>query len=315
MSNVHLPVLLAEVLEYLNPQSGDNFVDGTLGGGGYTLELVKKVAPTGKILTIDLDAGAIERFKETSEFEKFKNNLVIVEDNFSNLEQICYERNFNQPRGVVVDLGLSSNQLTDSSRGFSFQDQGFLDMRFGRGSGSLTAFEIINQYRAEEISNIFFRYGEERLARKIAEAIVERRQEKPIADPTELAELVAGVYRRYFKTKSKIHPATKVFQALRIAVNGELDNLNKFLVAATRLLPSGGRLAVVSFHSLEDRLVKNWFRAESRDCQCPPELPVCQCGHLKSLKIITKKPIEATSEEIKNNPRARSAKLRVAEKI
>lgn len=326
MNNVHVPVMLREVIEYLKPESGRNFIDGTLGGGGYTRELLKKVLPLGKILAIDLDQEAIGSFQKEIDERYLEKNIILVQSNFADLKNICHERGFNQISGVVLDLGLSSNQLQAGGRGFSFQDTGSLDMRFDtslaedgesrRAAASpLTAFEIINKYRVEELVKIFSNYGQEVLAKPISKTIHEIRQQTPISSPQELADIVTEVYARHFKTKSKVHPATKVFQALRIAVNRELENLELVLPQALDLLQPGGRLVVVSFHSLEDGMVKNFFRQESRDCLCPPESPVCQCGHQAKLKILTKKPLAPSAEEVINNPRARSAKMRVAEKI
>ncbi|MFA6534091.1 MAG: 16S rRNA (cytosine(1402)-N(4))-methyltransferase RsmH [Patescibacteria group bacterium] len=312
MPNVHVPVLLQEVMAGLGPQAGQLIVDGTLGGGGYTLAIA---AAGAKVLAIDLDQSAIEEFKINKEYQKFKKQITLASGNFADLKSLCHENGFNPINGLVLDLGLSSNQLADPERGFSFQSEGSLDLRFNPAASPLTAFEIINSYKTEELQQIFAEFGEETLARPISQKIDEMRQSAKISTPKELAEIVSGVYHRHFKKPSRLHPATKVFQALRIAVNGELDNLMAVLPAALELLTPGGRLAVVSFHSLEDRIVKNFFRTAARDCICPVEAPVCQCHHTPELKILTKRPLTASAEEIQANPRARSAKLRVAEKI
>ncbi|MFA5076428.1 MAG: 16S rRNA (cytosine(1402)-N(4))-methyltransferase RsmH [Patescibacteria group bacterium] len=318
MNNIHVPVLLNEVISYLDPQPGQNFIDATLGGGGYTLEIAKRISPQGQVLAIDLDQQAISRFsKELAEpgNKKIKKNIKIVQGNFRDLKQIVYDQHFNQISGIVLDLGLSSNQLQDSSRGFSFQGSGFLDMRFDPVGNSTTAHWLINNLNKEKLNELLRTYGEEPLARPISKIISETRRAKEIYSVAELAELVSQVYKKYYHRPGKIHPATRTFQALRIAVNAELENLAKVLPSALELLPSGGRLAVVSFHSLEDRIVKNFFRQESGDCICPKEIPVCCCSHQAQLKILTRKPIIANEAELNQNSRARSAKLRVAQKI
>ncbi|MFA5359124.1 MAG: 16S rRNA (cytosine(1402)-N(4))-methyltransferase RsmH [Patescibacteria group bacterium] len=309
MSNIHVPVLLKEVIEYLDPQPGQIFIDCTLGGGGYTVKIAEKVLPGGKVVAIDLDQRAIDGFAGKND------NIILVHDNFKNITNICHERGIDKINGVVLDLGLSSNQLADRGRGFSFEDQGFLDMRFDESEGSLTVFEIINQYPVERLKNIFSQLGEERLAGPISEIIHEIRQKAKIKNPKQLAEIISTVYRRFYRKPSEINPATKIFQALRIFVNQELENLQQVLPAAIDLLESGGRIAVVSFHSLEDRIVKDYFRQESKDCLCPADFPVCRCDHRAKIKILTKKPIVAKNDEVGFNPRSRSAKLRVAEKI
>jgi len=314
MANLHVPVMLTEVIKYLRPKEGDNFIDGTFGGGGYTLEFLKMVGASGGVLAVDLDDRAIDSFK--TNIGKIPDNLILVKGNFAEIKNIYhdYQRIFNKIDGIVLDLGLSSNQLEDRERGFSFQGKGFLDMRFDEAAG-LTASEVINGYSTEELTDLFKRLGEERLAKPIAVAIVEERREEDIVDPEKLANIISEVYRRYFRGKSRLHPATKVFQALRMVVNNELYNLSKFLPEALEILAPGARLAVVSFHSLEDRIVKNFFRTEAKGCICSAETLVCDCGHKPRLKIITKKPLLPGVSEINKNPRCRSAKLRVAEKI
>ncbi|MBI5621534.1 16S rRNA (cytosine(1402)-N(4))-methyltransferase RsmH [Candidatus Falkowbacteria bacterium] len=310
--NLHAPVLLKEVIQYLQPTRGKRFVDGTLGGGGYTLALLKAGA---EVLAIDLDSAAIADLQDSAAAKKYKDSLTLVHGNFADVTAICYERGFNQIDGIVLDLGLSSNQLADAERGFSFQGAGTLDMRFDPEGELTSAFEIINRYSENELTDIFRRLGEEVLARPIAKIIVAKRHESKISSPDQLAEIVATVYRTHFTQRSKVNPATKVFQALRLAVNHELDNLQVALPQMLEILRPGGRLVVVSFHSLEDRIVKQFLKRESTDCVCPPELPVCRCAHHASLKIITKKPIVSSAAELEANPRARSAKLRVAEKL
>ncbi|MFA6322625.1 MAG: 16S rRNA (cytosine(1402)-N(4))-methyltransferase RsmH, partial [Candidatus Buchananbacteria bacterium] len=308
----HQPVLLEEVIKYLEPKPGENFIDCTLGGSGHTEEILKLNGPSGKVLGIDLDPLAIKTAQEAT--KKYKNRTIFVQDNFRNLKRILKDCHFGQVDGILLDLGLSSGQLQDQGRGFSFLAEGSLDMRFG-GQSNLTAEKIINTYNEKDLIEIFKNYGEERLAKPIAQRIVAKRKELAITRPEQLVEIVAEVYHKYFHNKSKTNPATKIFQALRIAVNEELDNLKLILPPAAEALKKNGRLVVISYHSLEDKMVKDFFRAESRDCLCPPAMPVCQCHHKKSLKIITPKPIEPSWEEIAANPRSRSAKMRVAQKI
>ncbi|HLC89601.1 MAG TPA: 16S rRNA (cytosine(1402)-N(4))-methyltransferase RsmH [Patescibacteria group bacterium] len=312
MNKFHEPVMLAEVLEILRSKPGDYLIDATAGGGGHTFSMLNRLGENGKILAIDLDPLAISQIKE-----KIKNQnkqIVVVNDNYKNLKKIAYDYKFNQVNGILLDLGLSSGQLSDQARGFSFLAEGRLDMRFGDQT-NLTAEKIINSYPLNQLIKIFEDFGEERLAKPIAEKIVWARKTSPIEKPAQLFSIVSEVYKKFYRGKSKINPATKIFQALRIAVNEELKNLAEFLPQAVSLLADGGRLAVLSYHSLEDKIVKDFFRQESRDCLCPPSFPICQCNHKKTVKIITKKPVQASLEEINRNPRARSAKLRVAEKI
>ncbi|MBI3290791.1 16S rRNA (cytosine(1402)-N(4))-methyltransferase RsmH, partial [Candidatus Falkowbacteria bacterium] len=282
MAYSHQPVMLDEVIHYLNPLLGDEYIDCTLGGGGHTQAIAKKILPQGKILSLDLDQAAIEATKE-----KIKNkNVILVQGNFSNLKQIASARKFNAVNGILLDLGLSSGQLQDHARGFSFLAAGKLGMSFS-GEDGLDAEQILKHYSQKDLEDIFRNFGEEKLAGQISEKIVKIRREQAVTSPKQLVDIVAEIYKNHYRLKSKINPATKVFQALRIAVNKELDNLEAVLPQAISLLVKGGRLAVISYHSLEDRIVKNFFRQESKDCICPPEMPVCQCGHKKTLKIIT----------------------------
>lgn len=296
---IHIPVLLKEVIEYLNPKSRDNFIDCTINGGGHSLAILEKIAPDGKILGIDLDSGAIENLELRIENGEFKKRLILVNDNFVNLENIVKENNFGSVAGILVDLGMSSNQIEESGRGFSFMRDEFLDMRLGPGKNDLTAAEIINRWREADLAGIFYEYGEERFSRRIAEKIIEERRKNKIETTFQLIEIIKKAVPVRFH-HSRIHFATRVFQALRIAVNGELDNLKNVLPQMLDILKSGGRGAVISFHSLEDRIAKNFIRDEFKK---------------GDIKILTKKPVVASQEEINENPRARSAKLRVFEKI
>lgn len=304
--------MLKEVIEYLDPKPGQNFIDCTLGGAGYTMAIAEKIGPEGKILAIDLDKSAIENAKKIIAGRKLA-NVILVNDNFKNISEIA-EKHFKNIKisGIVFDLGLSSAQLDDKKRGFSFQFDAPLDMRFN-SEAEFSADYIINNYKQEELEKILKEYGEERYAKLIVRLIAAERKIKPVETTFQLVEIIKkAVPKKYLF--GKIHPATKTFQALRIAVNKELENIEQALADSINLLSPGGRIAVVSFHSLEDRIVKNFFKKEAKDCLCPPELPVCRCGHEKSLKILTKA-VAPSDEEIRQNSRARSAKLRVAEKI
>lgn len=300
-----------EVIHYLKPKSGGKFIDCTLGGGGHLLAILKRISPKGKILGIDLDQAAIEAARETT--RRYKGNTTLIQDNFKNIKKIANVHQLNKINGILLDLGLSSGQLQDHGRGFSFLAQGRLDMRFGQQTG-LTAEEILNSYKQEDLYEVFKNFGEEKLANPISKKIIEVRKQNSISSPEQLVEIITEIYKKYYRGKSKINPATKVFQALRIAVNEELENLIQALPQAVKLLAKGGRLAVISYHSLEDRIVKEFFKKETRDCICPSTMPVCQCDHKKTLKIITKKPVVPSEQEVVENPRSRSAKMRVAER-
>lgn len=315
---IHKPVLPGEAIESLNLKKGSVVVDGTLGAGGHAIEILKKILPGGKLIAIDWDAEAIENFKEIIS----KKELIGIVDNYANLENILRglarldsaRQGIKTVDAILIDLGFNSDQIENAERGFSFQKDGPLDMRYSPQTQKITAADVINNYPEEKLVEIFRNYGEEKFARSIARAVAIARKEKRIARTLELVEIIsASISQRY--RNGRIHPATKVFQALRIEVNQELENLKTFLDQSIKMLASGGRLAVISFHSLEDRIVKNFFRLHSRDCVCPPNFPKCVCGHRKSLKIITKKPIGASEEEIRTNPRSRSAKMRVAERL
>ncbi len=311
MEYKHTPVMLNEVLEYLAPKRGGYFIDCTLGGGGYTIALSQIAGNSGKILAIDLDKDAISNAKT----KKLK-NVIFANDNFSNLSEIIKEK-FGEDTlfdGIVLDLGLSSYQLEDNRRGFSFRvDSAPLDMSFNQDNVDKTK-EIINKASEKELEKIIREYGEEKNAYKIAREIVNTRKDKIIETAGELKEAVERVTLKKDLNK-KIHPVTKTFQALRIATNEELESLRQVLPQAISHLKKGGKLIVVSFHSLEDRIVKHFFKQEARECVCPPKLPVCRCDHQKILNIITKKIVIASEDEIKKNPRSRSAKMRVAQKL
>ena len=310
--------MLKEVMEYLDPMPGEKFIDCTLGKGGYSKAILDRIGGKGQVLAIDLDSLAIENGKINFKTEIKNKKLILVNDNFKNLSEII-KKNFSRNEtvkfaGIVFDLGLSSAQLQDQSRGFSFQvAEAPLNMAFNQDA-VISASNIVNEFDEDELIKIFKNYGEEKNARRIAREIVEYRKENPIKTVGQLLEAIAKVAGRQTRAL-KIHPATKIFQALRIAVNNELENLKQVLPQALELLTEKGKIATVAFHSLEDRIVKQFFKNESRDCLCPPICPVCACHHKARLKILTPKVITPSKEEIIANPRARSAKLRVAQKI
>jgi len=301
----HVPVLYQEILAGLRIKPGGRYIDGTVGGGGHARGILAASAPDGEILGIDADPMAVAVARE--QLAEFGKRVTLVQGNFADLEEVALRHRFCPVDGILLDLGLSSMQLEAAGRGFSFQLDGPLDMRFGP-SQITTAADLVNTLSMEELADILFRYGEEPRARRIARAIV---AERPINTTEELAALVERTVGR----RRKLHPATRTFQALRMAVNEELECLAEALPQALRLLMPGGRLAIISFHSLEDRLVKQSFRNEARDCLCPPEVPVCICGHRAALGIVTKKPIRPSAEEVTANPRSRSAKLRITYRL
>lgn len=318
MTYKHIPVMLREVLEYLNPQAGQNYIDCTLGGAGYSMAIAKKIGEEGRVFSFDMDKMAIENATQIFKKEKI-NNITLIHDNFRNLSKNIKEKFSDEEEGsfdgIVFDLGLSSAQLEDEFRGFSFKLDAPLNMAFGElgvAEGNTTE-SIINSYGEEELVRIFKDYGEEKFARKIAAKILEKRKENKIKTTKDLVGTIEGAVPASYK-RGKIHFATKVFQALRIATNQELHNIEEALPQAANLLRPGGRIIVISYHSLEDRIVKKFFKRESIDCVCPPSVPVCVCGHTASLRMISRKPLTPCEEELKNNPRSRSAKMRIVEK-
>lgn len=307
---VHKTVLLKEAVENLNLRKGAVVVDATLGGGGHSREILKLIESKGKLIAIDRDAEAIKRFKK--EIEVVPKNLIFVNDNFSEIGNILDNLKIGKVEAVLADFGLSSDQLDDVERGFSFLSDAELDMRMDQ-TQALSAREIVNDYSVGELIRIFRVYGEEKSASQIARKIVEGRKNKKIKTTFELVKIIGSAIPERHKHQ-KIHFATRVFQALRIEVNAELRSIEKFIQGAVKYLDKKGRLAVISFHSGEDRIAKTMFRKMGIGCKCPPEFPVCQCNQKAQVKIITKKPIMASEKEIKENPRSRSAKLRVVEK-
>jgi 16S rRNA (cytosine1402-N4)-methyltransferase len=301
----------AEALDALRPQPGGVFIDGTLGGAGHTTLLLERVGPHGRVLAIDADPAALRRAEARLAEAIAQGRLLVRHGNFRQLGEFARAAGLAPVDGVLLDLGLSSDQLAARERGFSFAADGALDMRFDPTRGE-SAADLVNTRSDSELADIFWRYGEERFSRPIARRIVEARSQAPIARADELARLVAGAVRG---RPGGVHPATRVFQALRIAVNDELGSLEAALPVAVETLKPGGRLAVISFHSLEDRIVKQFFQREQRGCICPPEAPQCVCGREPRVRIITRHPLAPGEAEVSANPRARSAKLRVAERL
>ena len=302
----HVPVLYDAVLAHLALGPGKCIIDGTIGGAGHAAGILRATAPDGRLLGLDRDPEAVVRARQR--LAPFGERAIVVQGSFRDLEAVAHQFHFAPADGLLLDLGLSSYQLALPERGFSFLKDGPLDMRFDPTQG-LTAADLVNQLPTEELADLLYRYGEERSSRRIARAIVAAR---PLETTTQLAEvIVQAVGRR----RGRLHPATRTFQALRIAVNDELGALEAVLPQAVRLLRPGGRLVVISFHSLEDRLVKRFLRREAQDCVCPPTRPVCTCGHRATLRLVTRRPVRPDATEVARNPRARSARLRVAEKV
>ncbi len=300
----HKPVMREEVLDALRVRPGGRYVDCTLGAGGHARAIMEKSATGGQLLGIDADPAALELARAGLEGLP----AILVNDNFANLKEICAEHNFAPVQGILLDLGLSSMQIDERGRGFSFQQDAPLDMRFGPDQ-DFTAADLVNQWSETELADIIWRYGEERHSRQIARYITRKR---PLHTTIELANAVSEAVGG---RRGHIHPATRTFQALRIAVNEELSKLESILPQAVALLDTGGRLAVISYHSLEDRIVKDFMRSESQSCRCPPSLPVCVCDQTPTLRLINKKVITPSPGEIRQNPRSRSARMRIAERI
>lgn len=306
----HKPVLLEECLEALAIRPEGTYLDGTLGRAGHSLEIVKRLT-TGRLIGIDQDAAAIEAAQVR--LADYMDKVTLVRSNFSHLGEILQELQVDGVDGMLFDLGVSSPQLDDPARGFSYMHDAPLDMRMDERA-PLSARDVVNDWSQEELRRILYEYGEERYAPAIARAICRRREERPVETTFELVDIIKSAMPAA-ALREKQHPAKRSFQAIRIAVNGELDVLPPMLEAAADGLRPGGRLAVISFHSLEDRIVKKTMQELARGCICPPEFPVCVCGRKPKVKLITRKPIVSQEAELEDNPRARSAKLRVAERI
>ena len=304
---IHQPVMLEEVLEFLRPMRQGFFVDATVGLGGHAEAILKASHPGGKLLGIDQDLAALNRAADR--LAPFHSRFQLVHSNFSQLKEIALQRQISRCDGILFDLGVSSLQLDLPERGFSFQKDGPLDMRMDQEQ-SITAEEIVNYYPEKDLANILFQFGDETFSRRIARSILRAR---PLHSTVQLAEVVTKALP--FHRARRIHPATKTFQALRIFVNDELGRLAQAIKAAVELLSPGGRIVVISFHSLEDRIVKESFRSLSRDCVCPRNSAACSCGNQKYVRLLTRKPLLPGVKETSENPRSRSAKLRVAEKL
>jgi 16S rRNA (cytosine1402-N4)-methyltransferase len=309
----HIPVLAEEVMSMLAPAPGSLQIDTTLGGGGHTERILEATDPDGRLLGLDADGAAIARVDGRLR-PRFGDRLVLRQANFRDLGSVARDAGFGAVDGALFDLGLSSYQLADAERGFGFRTGGPLDMRFDTSRG-VPAAELLAALDAAELTALFRRYGEEPKASRIAREIVATRGATPIATAEDLAALVERVAPPNPRQPRRTHPATRVFQALRIAVNEELDALEEGLAAAVDLLRPGGRLVVLSYHSLEDRIVKRFIAAERRGCVCPPELPVCVCGRDPRLRPLTRRSVTPTAAEVEANPRARSARLRAAERL
>jgi 16S rRNA (cytosine1402-N4)-methyltransferase len=302
----HLPVLYNEIITAIHPESSGCYVDGTVGAGGHAWGILDASRPAGRLLGLDIDPQALALAKQRlSEFEE---RVVLISASYVTLDQQVARLGWPNVQGILLDLGVSSMQFDTPQRGFSFQADGPLDMRFDPAN-PMTAASLVNNLPEDELADLIWRYGDEPLSRKIARAVVFSR---PIETTSRLAEVVARAAGHH---RGKIHPATLTFQALRIAVNQELQSLEAVLPRAIGILAAGGRLAVIAFHSLEDRMVKQYFRRESMDCICPPGQPVCTCGHHASVRLVYHRAVQASESETNQNPRARSARLRVIEKL
>ena len=306
----HAPVMPEEALQFLAPRSGGVYVDGTLGGGGHSRLILEASAPDGVLYAFDRDQAALAAARER--LAGFGDRFRPIHGNFADMAGLLGARGLTGIDGFLLDLGVSSHQLDTADRGFSFQSDAPLDMRMDNGAG-LTAADLVNSLPEGELTRILREYGEERWAQRIARFIVSARTETPVTTTLRLVDLVKGAIPRG-AWEERLHPATRTFQALRIAVNDELGSLDRGLAAGIRLLKPGGRGVVISFHSLEDRIVKQCFRDRARGCICPKELPLCACGHLPEVSILTTRPVRPEETETAENPRARSARLRAVEK-
>jgi len=301
----HIPALHEEVLDSLAVKADGRYVDCTVGGGGHSQGILERSGPGGLLLGLDVDPQALEAAEER--LHRYGHRVLLVNENFRNLKRVVEELRFGPVDGILLDLGISSMQLADGGRGFSFQAEGPLDMRLGP-EGKVSARDLVNTLPEDELRALLARYGEVARPRKLARAII---AERPVETTVQLSAIAERAYGR----RGRIHPATNLFRALRMSVNDELGALAEALPGAVGVLVPEGRLAVISYHSLEDREVKLYLRRESRDCLCPTEVPVCVCGHKAKLRVLTKKPIVPSPQEVRRNPRARSAKLRVASRL
>ena len=312
----HIPVLLSECIEALHLYEGQTYVDATLGGAGHSLEVAKRIGRSGHLIGIDQDEVARRAARERLEAlpDDIRPTIDVVEGNFGDLDSLLVAAQIPSIDAILFDLGVSSVQIDTPARGFSVKETGPLDLRMDPRKSTLTAAEIINTYNAADLARVIRQYSDERWASRIADFVVEARKEHPITETEQLVDIIKAAVPASAR-RAGGHPAKRTFQALRIEVNGELDVLRSGLEAAARWLAPGGNIAVISYHSLEDRIVKDLFKKLSQGCTCPPDLPICVCGNKPILKVLTRKPILPTPEEIKRNPRSRSAKLRVAQRL
>lgn len=308
----HKPVLFAETMQSLALSDGGVYVDGTLGGGGHSEGILLATGPSGRVIGIDQDDEALAA--AGARLAVFGDRFIACKSNFAEMSDVLAGLQVDGVDGVLLDIGVSSHQLDDAGRGFSYMQDGPLDMRMNQGTGR-TAADLLAEASAEELADIIYKYGEERFSRRIAARIVARRAEQPITGTLQLAEIVRSAIPAAQRRHEEQHPAKRTFQALRIAVNDELGVLERGLRAAFASLKPGGRLSVITFHSLEDRIVKEYFVSLARGCDCPPEFPICVCGKVPQARLINRKPVVAGAEELAENPRARSAKLRTIEKL
>jgi 16S rRNA (cytosine1402-N4)-methyltransferase len=308
----HIPVLLEECMEGLKLKSSGIYVDCTMGGAGHSREILERTSPEGRLIAVDQDETAVEIGRER--LREYGSRVTVVHDNFGNIKNILEKLQVDLVDGFLFDVGVSSYQLDNPERGFSYMEDAPLDMRMDKEHQTVTAADLLNNADVEEISRIIFTYGEERWAKRIAQFIGEFRKANRITSTGELVSIIKKAIPAGAR-KDGPHPAKRTFQALRIAINNELEILESVVADATNFLKPGGRICVITFHSLEDRIIKREYQKLAGACSCPPGIPVCVCGHKRLLKIITRKPILPSEKEINENPRARSAKLRVAEKV
>lgn len=306
----HIPILLDEIIKGLKVNEEGVYVDGTLGGAGHSVEIAKRLT-SGKLIGIDQDKNALKKASEV--LLPYKEKTILVHDNYENIIEILENYNISKVDGILLDIGVSSHQFDEGSRGFSYRQDAPLDMRMDRTS-NFSAWNVVNEYSQKELEDILWNYGEERWAKRIAEFIVEERKDKPIDTTFQLLTVIKKAIPKKIRMEGS-HPGRKTFQGIRIEVNRELEVLQNSIGKMCRSLKVGGRIAIITFHSLEDRIVKEAFRELFQECICPPELPICTCDKKREIKIITRRPIIPSKEEIERNPRSRSAKLRIAEKI
>lgn len=311
MSSFHTPVMQKEVIQFLQCHPGNIYVDGTIGGGGHANGILETTAPDGVLIGIDVDDDAL--CESERRLKVYQNRTILVKGNFAEMDKLLKNLNIQKVHGILLDLGLSSHQIETAERGFSFSLNATLDMRMDRSCG-LSAYDLINSFQDKELEKIIKTYGEEIMARKIVKAISARRRISPIKTTVELADIIVRALPASVR-RGRIHPATRTFQAIRIYINKELLNLYQAIHCGIDMLNDSGRFVIISFHSLEDRIVKNVFRSWEKGCICPPDFPACACHRKPKLKVLTKKPITPAISEVESNPRARSARLRVAERI